>query len=104
MVEKVFESEWITYLWVFGMSIWGGMVSFFDSKEQFSWVRLAAHLTSSSFAGMMMFYLCQYMHVPEPLTGMACGVAAHMGTSALVKLLMKSKALKSVFESEDKEQ
>jgi hypothetical protein len=76
----------VTYLWVIGVSLWGGLVSYFDKKEKFSWVSLFAHLSSSSFAGLMTFFLCQYGHVPGPLTGVLCGVAAHMGTPALLKM------------------
>lgn len=95
--EHLIDSEWLTYLWVFGVSLWGGLVSFFERKnEPFSWVRLFAHLLSSSFAGMMTFYICQYGHIAEPLTGALCGVAAHMGTPALLRM----KIIKQFLEKE----
>lgn len=85
--EQFLTSEWFTYLWVMAVSVWGGLVSFFEKKgEPFSWGRLAAHLLSSSFAGMMTYYVCDYGNVPGPLIGVFCGVAAHMGTPALLKL------------------
>ena len=84
--DSILESSWITYLWVASISLWGGLVSYFEIKEPFSFVRLLAHLSSSSFAGLLTFYVCQYGSVPEPLTGALCGVAAHMGTPALLKL------------------
>lgn len=84
--EQLLNSTTFTYAWVIGVSIWGGLVSFFEKKEPFSFMRLVAHLTSSSFAGLMTYYLCQYGHVPEPLTGVFCGVAAHMGTPALLRM------------------
>jgi hypothetical protein len=37
-------------------------------------------------AGLMTYYLCQAGSVPEPLTGVFCGEAAHMGTPALLKI------------------
>lgn len=84
---QFFDSVWLTYLWVLGVSLWGGIVSFFEKKDEpFSWKRLFAHLSSASFAGMMTFYICQYGNVPEPLIGVFCGVAAHMGTPALLRL------------------
>lgn len=84
---QILDYGWLTYLWVVGVSLWGGIVSFFEKKgEPFSWVRLFAHLSSASFAGMMTFYICQAGHVPEPLTGVFCGVAAHMGTPALLRM------------------
>jgi hypothetical protein len=84
--ESLLSSGVITYLWVAGLSLWGGMVSYLESREPFSWLRLSAHLLSSSFAGLMTFYLCQYGQVPDPLVGVLCGVAAHMGTPALLKM------------------
>lgn len=84
--EQFLTSGYVTYLWVMGVSIWGGLVSYAEKKEPFNLVRLLAHLSSSSFAGLMTFYLCQYGNVPEPLTGVFCGVAAHMGTPALLKM------------------
>lgn len=84
--EQFLTSGMFTYLWVMGVSIWGGLVSYAEKKEPFHLVRLLAHLSSSSFAGLMTFYLCQFGNVPEPLTGVFCGVAAHMGTPALLKM------------------
>jgi len=97
--DSVFNSELITYLWVMGVSIWGGLVSFFNKGGPFSWRKLFMHLSSSSFAGLMTFFLCQEANISGPLTGVFCGVAAHMGTSALVNLLMKSKTLKAFFDT-----
>lgn len=82
----ILESSIVTYAWVLGVSLWGGLVSYFEKKEPFSLLRLTAHLSSSSFAGMMTFYICEYGNVPAPLIGVFCGVAAHMGTPALLKL------------------
>lgn len=84
--ESLLTSGIVTYIWVVGVSLWGGLVSFLEKEAPFSWVRLFAHLLSSSFAGLMTFYLCQAGSVPEPLTGVFCGVAAHMGTPALLKM------------------
>jgi hypothetical protein len=88
--EHFLNSSTFTYLWVMGVSVWGGLVDYFEKreakKESFSLGKLFAHLLSASFAGLMTFYLCQYGNVPEPLTGVLCGVAAHMGTPALLKM------------------
>ena len=96
--EQFLTGGWFTYLWVIGVSLWGGVVSFFEKKdEKFSWQRLVAHLSSSSFAGLMTFYICQYGDVPEPLTGVFCGLAAHMGTPAL----LRTKVIKQFLESKE---
>jgi hypothetical protein len=96
--EQFLDSGYWTALWVFGVSLWGGMVSFFEKHEPFSWMKLIAHLTSASFAGMMTFYICQWGHIPQPLTGALCGVAAHMGTPALLRI----KIIRQFFEKDDK--
>jgi hypothetical protein len=97
---QILDYGWITYLWVVGVSLWGGVVSFFEKKDEpFSGVRLFAHLSSASFAGMMTFYICQYGNVPEPLTGVFCGVAAHMGTPALLRM----KVIRQFLDKESKE-
>lgn len=95
--EQFLDSGWFSYLWVMGISLWGGVVSFFEKKgDPFTWGRLIAHLSSASFAGLMTFYICQYSNVPEPLTGAFCGVAAHLGTPALLRL----KVIRQFFDKE----
>lgn len=100
--QTFINSEYITYLWVIGVSLWGGVVSYFEKKEPFSWVNLFAHLSSSSFAGLMTFFLCQYGNVPGPLTGVFCGLAAHMGTPALIKLVKRLKPVKQFIDGDEK--
>lgn len=100
--EQIIDSGWLTYLWVVGVSLWGGLVSYFEKKgEPFSWVRLFAHLMSSSFAGMMTLYICQYGHISEPLTGALCGVAAHMGTPALLRMRIIRQFLDKEIENKE---
>lgn len=97
--EQIIDSWWFTYAWIIVISLWGGMVSFFENKdEKFSWLRLFAHLLSASFAGMMTFYICQYGNVPESLTGAFCGIAAHFGTPALLKM----RIVRQFFDNKDK--
>lgn len=94
-------SEYITYLWVLAVSLWGGLVSYFDKVKRFSWSKLAVHLSSSAFAGVMTYLLCEAAGVRGPMMGVLCGVSAHMGTPALIKLLMKHKLFKRVLGDEE---
>lgn len=97
--EQILDTGWFTYLWVLGVSFWGGLVSFFEKKDQpFTWGRLAAHISSAAFAGVMTFYVCLAGNVPEPLIGVFCGVAAHMGTPALLRL----KIIRQFLDKEEK--
>lgn len=98
--EQILNSDWFTYLWVLGVSLWGGLVSFFERDEKpFSWRRLAVQLLSSSFAGLMTAYICQSGGINGPLMGVFCGVAGLQGTSALMRL----RIVRQFFDKEDKE-
>ena len=101
--EQFLNSTTISYIWVLGVSVWGGLISYFEKKEPFSFGKLVAHLLSASFAGLMTFYLCQYGNVPEPLTGVFCGVAAHLGTPAFIRVFRKLKIVKQFLDEDDKE-
>lgn len=96
--SKFFHSGWTAYLGVLTISLWGGIVRFLESKQPFSWKNLVAQLTSSSFAGMMTFLGCQYAGIDGPLTGVLCGVAAHMGTPAIIALAMKLKVVRDALD------
>lgn len=87
-------SDYMTYIIVAITTIWGGLVSYFNNAKKFSWRRLFTHLSSSSFAGMVTGFLCQAAGVDGPLMFALCGVSAHMGTPALIQLLMRSKYVK----------
>lgn len=95
-------SDWPTYLAIMTISIWGGFVSFFERKrkEEFSWLNFFAHLSSAGFAGMMASLACAYFGISGPLTGAMSGVAAYMGTPALIKLAMKLKVVRDLLEGD----
>jgi hypothetical protein len=99
--NELIHSGVLTYLGVLGISLWGGIVSYFEKKEKFSWYNLIAHLSSASFAGMMTFFGCEYAGVSGPLVGVLCGVAAHMGTPALIALAMKLKIVRNVIDDKE---
>lgn len=94
----IFNSGWITYCWVLAISIWGGLVSYMSKRKKFSWAGLTAQLSSSSFAGLMTAFACQYAGISGPLMGVLCGVAAHMGTPALIDLAMRFKPVRNLLE------
>lgn len=89
---------WLTYAGVVGISIWGGVTHYLSTGVPFTWRSLTAQLMSSSFAGMMTFFGCQYAGISGPLTGVLCGVAAHMGTPALIALAMRLKIVRQALE------
>jgi len=100
--SKLFQG-WGAYIGIMFLSLWGGIVRFLQSKEAFSFRSLMAQLSSSGFAGMMAFFACQYFNVNGPLTGCLCGMAAYLGTPALIALAMKLKVVKNFLAVETKE-
>ena len=91
-----------TYLTLTGLSIYAGITSFLETKEPFGWRRFLAHLTSSSFAGMMTGFACQYVNIGGPLQFVIVGAAAHMGTPAVIKLALKLRVVRRFLEDTDK--
>lgn len=95
------HSDLLTYAGVMTLSIWGGLVNWFNTKHEgpFSWRDLTAHLLSSSFAGMLTYLAATYAHVPGPLIGVLTGIAAHMGTPALIALAMRLRVVRNVLDN-----
>jgi hypothetical protein len=91
------------YLWVIGLSLWGGMVSYFEKKEKFNAYNFTAHLASSGFAGLMVYLGCSYAGITGPLQGVLCGFGGYIGTNTLVKLAMRLKAVRAVLVNEKEE-
>ena len=98
--DVFFNSGWLTYLGVLAISTWGGVVSYMNSSTKFSWASLFAQLSSSSFAGLMAYWGCQYSGISGPLTGVLIGVASHMGTPALINLAMRFKPVRNFLSDE----
>lgn len=78
----------LTYLWVLGLSAWGGVVSFFRKVREghaskFSFMELIGELVTSAFAGIITFYLCEAGEFTQLWTAVFVGVSGHMGTRAI---------------------
>ena len=77
-----------TYLWVFGLSILGGIVAYMralrrESNRTFRMIEFIGELCTSAFAGILAFWLCTAMEVPQLVMAATIGVAGHMGSSAI---------------------
>lgn len=83
--------ELLTWMWVVGLSLIGGVVSF-TQKLKAGHVRawniteLVGECVTSAFVGVITFNLCQWQGFPPPLTAALVGIASHMGSRALFKL------------------
>lgn len=103
--EWLSNNEVVTYLWVAGTTFWGALVSYFDKKEPFKWRNFFAHMSSAAFASLMVALAYQASGAPPgPIMGVLCGIAAHMGTPAIIKLLKKNKSVAAFFGTEDEKE
>ena len=89
MIEKdPLSYSIITYLWVFLLSMLGGVVSFNTKirnghSRPFNIMELIGEIMTSAFAGLITFYLCEASGV-APLMGAAMvGISGHMGSRAI---------------------
>jgi len=81
----------ITYLWVTGLSMLGGFVSFARKVQEgkarpFNFVELVGELVTSAFTGLVTFFLCQAAGFGELWTITFVGISGHMGTRAIFLL------------------
>lgn len=80
---------WITYLWVCLISAWGGLVRFLNSvRDRKESVRdalftLFAGVVTSTFVGVITFYICELAHASKLSTAVAVAITGHMGSEAL---------------------
>lgn len=98
--------NFITWVWVIGLSILGGTVrtlthinmgmAWFDVARR--WV---VDIVVSAFVGIITFFLCEFAGLDQILTAAMVGISAHMGTRAIV--ILEEYAYKR-FSIKDKEQ
>ena len=81
----------ITYLWVFGLSMLGGLVAFIRRLNASTKplplkriaIKLVGELIIAAFAGLITFWLCQAWHIDGLFTAIAVGVSGHLGGKAI---------------------
>ena len=89
MPEKdPFNYSVITYLWVMGLAMWGGIVSFMRKVREgvvhrFSIVELVGELVTAGFIGVITFWLCEWADMPPLLSAAFVGISGHMGSRAI---------------------
>ena len=81
----------ITYLWVTGLAAWGGLVNFYRKVESgnaraFNFIELIGELATSSFSGLITFWLCEAAQIDPLITAAMVGVSGHMGSRAIFQL------------------
>lgn len=78
----------LTYAWVVGLSVWGGVANFCHKLRQghsrpFNLAELFGELVISGFAGVIAFYLCEAAHIRPIMSAAAVGISGHMGSRAI---------------------
>lgn len=81
----------LTYLWVFGLSFAGGVVSFLRKRRTgevrpFNVVEFIGELVTSGFVGVITFWLCEASGFPQLVTAAMVGISGHMGSRAIYVL------------------
>ena len=75
----------ITYGWVSLVAMWGGAASYIrrvrlGHTAQFSFTEFIGELVTSSFFGIMTFWLCEASNIAPLLTAAFVGMSGHMGS------------------------
>lgn len=78
----------ITYLWVGGLSAWGGLIAFLRKREEgrarpWNLAELIGELVTSAFTGVVTFWLCEAANIDPLITAAMVAISGHMGTRAL---------------------
>ncbi len=81
----------LTYLWVSGLSAWGGLVSWFRKRREgqarpFNMVELVGELATSSLAGVVTFWLCESAGMGGLVSAPLIAISGHMGSRLLFAL------------------
>lgn len=77
-----------TYGLMLFVAVLGGVVSFYAKVRRgevvaVSILHLIGEITTSAFAGLLTFWLCEYFNAPQLLTAPLVGIAGHMGAKAI---------------------
>ncbi|MCK4823528.1 phage holin family protein [bacterium] len=75
----------VTYGWVSVVAMWGGAASYIRRVRSgltacFSFTEFIGELVTSSFFGIMTFWLCESAKIDPLLTAAFVGMSGHMGS------------------------
>jgi len=79
----------MTWGWVYGISALGGVAGYIRKVRsgvvvRFSLTEAVGEVVISAFVGVVTFFACEYWQVPQVLSAAIIGVAAHMGSRAIL--------------------
>lgn len=101
----------ITYAGVVLLALWGGTVNFCsrlmqqDRRRRFSLAELFGELATSGLAGVLIFWLLEYMNTPPLLTASLIGISGHMSsrTLFLIERMLQNRLMINLTEGKDKQ-
>lgn len=87
----------VTWLWVIGLSLLGGFVSFIQKLKMghvraWNLTEFVGELATSAFVGILTFKACTWLRWDPSLTAALVGITSHMGSRALFKAEAKLSA------------
>jgi predicted CDP-diglyceride synthetase/phosphatidate cytidylyltransferase len=91
VIEKLKDPSsytWLTYLWVSLWAMLGGAVNFYakiktGQARPFNLVEGIGELATSSFVGILTFWLCEWGRVDPLLSACFIGISGHMGSRVM---------------------
>lgn len=92
-------------------AILGGFVSWYGKVRRKeiapgSVFHLIGEITTSAFVGLVTFWLCEYLNLPQLITAPIVGVAGHMGAKAITmaeRILQKRVADRTGVPADDQQ-
>jgi hypothetical protein len=78
----------LTYAWVFGLSAWGGVVSFIrkyrgGKARPFNFMELIGEIIVAALAGVLTFFMAEAAAINPLITAALVGISGHMGSRAI---------------------
>lgn len=91
MNNKLSVYSALTWFWVFGLSLLGGLASSIRKLNQSTkplslgklFIRLSGELVIAAFAGLLTFFLCQAWGLSNYWTAVFVSVSGHLGSRAI---------------------
>lgn len=76
----------LTYLWVFALAGFAGMIRHLNNMRSFSLGRFLIDVISAAFTGLITFWLCKWGNISGPLSAVLIATSGLMGNRAWQEL------------------
>lgn len=72
-----------TYCWVIITALTGGATSLVGRVRKITWLEVGGELIVSAFAGVITFWLCEYLEIHQLASAALVGIVGHMGSRGM---------------------